>query len=366
MINNLLLSLHRIFALVKKEFLIILMDKKSRVVLFVPVIVQCIIFGYGASYHLLCVPYAILNSSSGELAFEFENELLNSPTFKLEKKCADDLCLSECLETSKCLLSINIPDDFEEKREIFVGTDARNTASANTAAAYLSEITQSLNNRYTSAAKIKINSRFLFNENNYTRYTILVGMCLALSVIQVLLLSALSVCREKEDGTYDMMLMTPSRPFELLIGKATAPICIASLQSLIMIMICIFYFGIPMRGSVISVMILIFTFAATVVGIGLAISTIAKTTQQALVTGFILCLVLIMTSGLITAVDGMPDYFKAVALINPVYYGINAIWQIFLQGKGYLEVLNLVCPLIVTGVITLSTAAWLFRHRIDS
>ncbi|MGN1282134.1 MAG: ABC transporter permease [Succinivibrio sp.] len=366
MSRTVLLSLQRILSLIKKEFLIILMDKKSRVVLFVPVIVQCIIFGYGASYHLQSVPYAIMNRSSGKLAFEFENELLNTPVFTLIKKCANDSCLKDCIETSKCLLSINIRDDFDDSREIFIGTDARNTASANTAAGYLSEITQSLNRRFSGKRGISINSRFLFNENNYTRYTILVGMCLALSVIQVLLLSALSVCREKEDGTYDMMLMTPSRPFELLIGKATAPICIAAVQSLIMILICVFYFSIPMRGSIISIMMLIFTFSATVVGIGLAVSTVAKTTQQALITGFILCLILIMTSGLITAVDGMPAYFKVVAAINPVHYGINAIWQIFLQGKGYFEVLGLILPLIGTGIVTLSVAAWLFRHRIDN
>ncbi|MGN0915165.1 MAG: ABC transporter permease [Succinivibrio sp.] len=359
------LSFYRILALVKKEFLTILMDKKNRLVLFVPVIIQCIIFGYGASYHLESVPYAIMNSSNHHFTRELETTLVNTPVFTFVKKCPTEKCLEECIETSKCLITISILDDFVTSHEIFVGTDARNTASANTAAGYLSEITHNLYSSMYNISSLKINSRFLFNENNYTRYTILVGMCMALSVIQVLLLSALSVCREKEDGTYDMMLMTPSRPFELLIGKAIAPIAIAALQSFILILICVFYFNIPMRGSVISVVVLILTFATTIVGIGLAISTIANTTQQALISGFILCLLLIMTSGLITSVDGMPNYFKVVAKVNPVYYGINAIWRIFLEGKGYLDVIQLMIPLYLTGAVTLSIAAWLFRNRVN-
>lgn len=358
-------SLLRILALVKKEILTILMDKKSRIVLFAPVIVQCIIFGYGASYHLESVPYSILNLSNDSASYELEHELLNTPRFKLIKNCHTIGCLRNSVDSQKSLIGIFIDSDFKNKRQANIILDARNTASANTASGYVAAIVDKVNDRLYGKSVLSINSRFLFNENNYTRYTILIGMTLALSVIQVLLLSSLSVSREKEEGSYDMMIMTPARPFEMLIGKAIPPVVIAFAQSLILILICRFYFEIPMRGNIFAIFTLVIIFAFAVVGIGLAISTLSKTTMQSLVTGFSLCLVLIMSSGLITAVDGMPAWFKAVAYCNPVYYGINSMWQLYLQGTSIFDLTEKIIPLILVGIVTLSMAAYLFRHKLE-
>lgn len=358
-------SLLRILALIKKEILTILMDKKSRIVLFAPIVVQCIIFGYGASYHLENVPYTIYNQSNDSAAFEIEQELLNTPKFSLIEKCHTMDSLRDSVDSQKSLIGIFIASDFKNTKQVNIILDARNTASANTASGYVSSIVESVNDRLYGKSALTINSRFLFNENNYTRYTILIGMTLALSVIQVLLLSSLSVSREKEEGSYDMMIMTPARPFEMLIGKAIPPVVIAFVQSFILILICRFYFEIPMRGSILAIFTLIIIFAFAVVGIGLAISTLSKTTMQSLVAGFSLCLVLIMSSGLITSVDGMPSWFKAVAYCNPVYYGINCMWQLYLQGTSIFDLTEKIIPLIIVGTVTLSMASYLFRHKLE-
>ena len=358
-------SLLRFLALIKKEILPILMDKKSRAVLFAPIIVQCIIFGYGASYHLESVPYAIYNQSNDSVSYEIEQELLKTPKFKLIEKCHTMGCLRESVDSQKSLIGIFIDSNFKNTLQANIILDARNTASANTASGYVTSIIENINNRLYGKSALNINSRFLFNENNYTRYTILIGMTLALSVIQVLLLSSLSVSREKEEGSYDMMIMTPARPFEMLIGKAIPPIVIAFIQSFILIAICRFYFEIPMRGNIFAIFTLITIFAFAIVGIGLAISTLSKTTMQSLVAGFSLCLVLIMASGLITAVDGMPYWFKAVAYCNPVYYGINSMWQLYLQGCSIFDLTDKIIPLIMVGIVTLSMASYLFRHKLE-
>lgn len=354
-------SLLRIYGLIIKEFLIILKDKSSRVILFAPIIVQCFIFGYGASYHLEHVPYAIYCQDNSKEAFSLHMRIKHTPKFEEIAVCTDIRCLTDKIDSQKALLGIYIPENFFRTKQIDILTDARNTASANTAAAYVTQIIDTNSN----ASKI-INYRYLFNLNNYTRYTILIGMCLGLSVIQVLLLSALSVCREKEDGTYDMMLMTPSKTYELLIGKAIAPVVIAAIQSTILILICNFYFNIEIKGSICSLLTLIVLFDLAIVGLGLAISTLCKTTMQALISGFSCCLVLILTSGLLTSIDGMPSWFKLVAQINPVHYGIYAIWNIYLEGKGIFDILSLLIPLVILGSITFSIAAYLFRHRIDN
>lgn len=354
----------RILALVKKEILTILMDKNSRVILFAPVIAQCIIFGYGASYHLEHVPYAIYNEARDDLSNEIIQTISNTQRFDLVQNCTSLQELKDSVDSQKSLIGIYIASDFKDTKNIYVALDARNTASANTAVGYVSYIVENINNQI-KASPLNINTRFLFNENNYTRYTILIGMTLALSVIQVLLLSSLSVSREKEEGTFDMMIMTPARPFEMLIGKAIPPIIIATIQSLTLIAICVFYFDIPMRGSFIDVMALVIIFACAIVGMGLAISTISKTTMQSLVTAFSLCLILIMASGLITSVDGMPQWFKYVSYCDPLYYGINSMWRIFLQGQTLLDCINLLIPLVLVEIVTLGLAGFLFRHHLD-
>ncbi len=355
----------RILALIKKEFLTILMDQSSRLILIAPVIVQCIIFGYGASYHLEHVPYAICNESNDHLAYEIENELEHTPKFELVAKCLSEQCVKDNVDDQQSLLGIYIASDFKSTHQLLVVTDARNTASANTAAGYVSSIIEKLNDEICGKNAVAINSRYLYNENNYTRYTILIGMTLALSVIQVLLLASLSVSREKEEGSYDMMIMTPSRTFEMLIGKAVAPVIIAMLQSLMLIAICNFYFEIPIRGNIFAITALIAIFSFAIVGIGLAISTVSRTTMQSLITAFSLCLIFIMSSGLITAVDGMPGWFRTVAYCNPLFYGINAMWELYLEGYSFAAVGDKLIPLFVVGGISMSLAAILFKHKLD-
>ncbi len=358
-------SYFRILALIRKEILTILKDPKSRIILIAPIIVQCVIFGYGASFHLEHIPYSFLSQSNSKLSYEFEQTLKNTQRFELDKLCTSIDCLQQSIDSQTSLIAIFIDADFDNTHKINIMMDARNTASANTALSYVSQIIEMLNQQYFAKSPLTIESQFLFNENNYTRYTVLIGMCLALSIIQVLLLSALSVTREKEEGSYDMMIMTPARPLELLLGKALPSIIIAIVQSLILISICYFYFEIPLRGRLIDVVSQILIFSFTIVGLGLSISTLSNTTLQSLILGFTFSILLILTSGLITSVEAMPALFKYVSYINPAYYGINGIWKLYLEGKTLLDIIDLQIPLVIMSILSLSLATYLFRHKLN-
>lgn len=359
------ITFFRIIALCKKEMLTILKDPKSRVVLFVPIIVQSLIFGYGASFELKHIPFSYFQNTVDKKSQDFIFELLNSHGFELVHHCHSMQCLEDDISNEKALLGLYFSSDFKHNHKIMVITDARNSVSANTAVSYLNAVSEKFNNNGKSSRLLDVNYRYLYNENVNTRYTILVGMCLALSVIQVLLLSSLSVSREKEEGSYDMMIMTPASPFELLIGKALVPIIISTIQCCILVTICVYYFAIPLKGNFLSLLFIILLFANTIVGIGLTISTLSKTTMQSLIIAFCMCLILIMTSGLLTSVDGMPWWFKYVAYANPLYYGINAMWRVFLEGASLFSVINLLMPLIVVGICTMSLATYFFRSRLD-
>ena len=352
-------SVLRILALVKKECIMMWLDKGTRKILIIPIIVQCIVFGYGASFNLSHVPYVLLDESHSVQSLRLSLRLEHNHLFTLAQKCISQDCFVTAMNEGQGLVGLHLPPDFDSTGDIYLITDARNTAAANTAAFYL-------NSMLTPDTATRINYRFYFNEHNLTRYTILSSMILALSLIQVLLLSALTVAREREDGNFDMLLMTPANSAEILVGKALPPAVAAFMQSLILFLICRFYFGIELKGSVFLLFGVVAVFDLAVVGVGLAVSAIARTAQQALISAFIIALPCIILSGLITPLAAMPEALQfLVKAINPLYYGIEALQRIYLEGACFADIWYLLLPLIGCAFITMPVAMYLFRHHLD-
>ena len=254
--------LTRLLALIYKEFVVILMDKGSRKILILPIIIQSILFGYGATFNLESVPYILYQDSFDPDATAIVQRINHNGTFNLTKYCTSEQCFKESLDAGEGLVGIYIAGDFTHTRTIYLASDARNTASANTAAGYVQSIVTAYNNEqkeryhtatsggtYSSPSAVSVNFRYLYNTNNITRFGLMTGMILALSMIQVMMLASLSVSREREDGTFDMMLMSPLSPVEILVGKALPPTVIAVLQGLVLFLICLLWFDIPFNGN---------------------------------------------------------------------------------------------------------------------
>ena len=365
MLETLIFSINRIIALIKKEFLAMILDKNTRKILVLPIIIQSLLFGYGATFNFDKVPYVLLNESSDTLALNLINDINGGKFFKLQKQCFNYPCFKEAIDNKEGLLGLYIKDNFKSTHELMLICDARNTASANTALSYMSDLIEQYFAKNGIKSPLNIEYRFLFNEQNYTRYTLLTGMILGLSLIQVLMLSSFCISREREDGTYDMMLMTPLNVFEILIGKAIVPVGVAIFQGLLLFIICRYYFAIPFRGSLFVLFIILFIFALCFVGLGLAISSFCNTSQQSLVCSFSLVLPFIILSGMITPVEAMPSYFQICAKLNPVYYGVMALLRVYLQGQNLFDVLHLLMPLMLLALITMSFSLYLFRHRLE-
>lgn len=367
MINS-LVAWTRLWALIRKEFVVMLMDKGTRKILILPIIIQSILFGYGATFNLEQVPYVIFQDSADQSAVSLVHQINNNKTFTLVKACPDEFCFNEAINHGDALLGIYIANDFAKSKTIFVATDARNTSSANTALGYISSIV----NRYNQEQKerlgifggINIDYRYFYNVNNYTRYSIMTGMILALSMIQVMMLSSLSVSREREEGTFDMMLMAPLTPIEILIGKAFPPTFIAVTQGLCLFLICVLWFDIPFQGNFASLVFVITIFSLCIVGIGLAISALTNTSQQSVVIAFTIVLPTIILSGMITPRDAMPQFMQYISLVNPFYYGLEALRRIYLEGQTLMQVFHLLLPLLAIGTVTLSSAVYLFRGKL--
>lgn len=371
--TGLAMAYTRLWALIQKEFVVIFMDKGTRKILVMPIVIQSLLFGYGASFNLEQVPYTLYQESFDRTATEVVQRINNNSTFSLVRFCTDTPCIRQSIDRGEALLGLYIARDFNRTHNILVVTDARNTASANTAAGYLQQIISQYNSEIAdrkgntvSLARggPEITHRFLFNPNNITRYGILTGMILALSMIQVMMLASLSVSREREEGTFDMMLMAPLTPVEILIGKAIPPTLIAIAQGMTLFLICVLWFDIGFQGSFAALFTVMTIFSLCTVGIGLTISALSSTAQQSIVMSFTFILPTIILSGLITPLEAMPDFMQHITLINPFYYGLEAVHRIYLESQTFAQIFHLLLPLIALGIITMGCAVWLFRGKL--
>lgn len=354
-----------IWALFKKELIVILMDPGSRKVLVVPIVMQSVIFGYGANFQLNSVPYVAFNASPAAEARQLMHDIELNPLFESGKKCLSLQCVEKAVGDADALAGIYIAPDFSATRQVNLLLDARHTASANTAALYIQQLVSDFNDDKYGKTAVRLETRKYYNENNSTRFSIMTGMILALSIIQVVMLASLEISREREEGSFDMMLMTPASSFDMLLGKALPPVMVALFQSLLLTAICVWYFNIPFIGSVLDLTLVILMFALACVGIGLVISVLSKTTLMSIILAFLVVMPSILVSGMLTPVDAMPAWFRPVAWCNPLYYGVEAVWRVYLEGESLEQVTSLMIPLMVIACITFSVAGKLFRSRLN-
>ncbi|WP_338770808.1 ABC transporter permease [Massilia sp. METH4] len=367
--------LRRVANLCRKEFLAILKDPKSRAILVVPALVQSMVFGYAATYDLADVPYALLDQSRGGAAHELAARLDGTGVFRRVANLATQEEMRSAIDTQRVLLVLHIPPDFErrlhagEPAPVQVILDGRNSNTAGSAAAYVNAVVAGFNRQWrgrhgASPSPLDIRSRAWFNPNLETRWNLMPGLIAALSMLQTLLLTALSVAREREQGTFDQLLVTPMTPAEIMVGKALPPICIGLLQSTLILLVTRFWFGVPMAGSAWQLYAALALFTVACVGIGLSISAVAANMQQAMLYTFVLVMPMMLLSGLTTPVRNMPELLQVLTWANPLRFGIDMVQRIYLEGVGLAVVWRDTIPLIVIAALALPLAAWLFRNRL--
>ena len=284
--------------------------------------------------------------------------------------------IAEVIDGNEALVVLSIPSDFQQRLNagqtapLQVILDGRNSSTAGSAAAYVGSIVASYNAAQSSSTGggtggIRIERRAWFNPNLESRWNMMPAMIGALSMLQTLLIAALSVAREREQGTFDQLLVTPLTPFQILIGKAIPAILIGLLQSTIIFLVIRFWFQIPMNGSVwlLYAGLLVFNIAA--VGVGLSVSAVSLNMQQAMLYTFLLIMPLMLLSGLLTPVKNMPEVLQIATYVNPLRFGMEIVRRVYLEGAGFIDIWRSFIPLLAMGAISLPLAAWLFRNRLS-
>ena len=361
----------------QKELLTTLKDRRMRAMMVVPALMQGFLFGYAASYNLDNVPYAVVDEDRSASSRSLLGHFAGSGSFQLVAMPDSPREIGQLIDREEILLAVVIPGDFERKlqqgqaAEVQVIADGRNSSVAGMATGYASRIVAEWNlERMAEATGVKggqgsvsVESRTWFNPNQITRWIFSPGLIAMIAFVQVLLLAGMSIAREREQGTFDQLLVTPLSPAELLLGKAVPPMLIGLVQSTILFCIARFWFRIPFAGSLATLYLALILFIFSLIGVGLMISAISESMQQVMVYLMVLMMPMVLLSGLATPVINMPEALQYATYADPLRFAVDAVRRIYLEGAAAGDLLGDFVPMLLISAITLPLSGWLFYNR---
>ncbi|WP_302294660.1 ABC transporter permease [Pyramidobacter piscolens] len=369
--QNFILSCRKILFVIQKELLCTVKDPKSRVIMIVPVLLQTLLFGFAASYDLDEVPYALLDLSHSRYANELIAQFDGSGVFKRVRVLSNFEQIADCLDSGQAAVAICIGANFAalltsgNAASVQVITDGRNTMTSGVIVNYVAGVIAAYNTRLRGGQLgVAIRTINWYNPNLITRWMFLPGLLPMMSLVQVMILAGLSVAREREQGTFDQLLVTPLTPVEILVGKAVPPVLIGLAQVTAILMISVLYFSVRMVGSLLTLYLVLLVFLISSAGIGLSISAVADRMQQVIVYCFVILLPVILLSGMATPIQNMPPALQVLTCINPLRFAIEAVRRIYLEGAGVGTIFHDFIPMLAVATLTLPAAAWLFRHKL--
>ncbi len=206
--------------------------------------------------------------------------------------------------------------------------------------------------------------RAWYNPNLKSRWFIVPGIVGLLTLVVSLLVTALSIAREREDGTFDQLLVTPLTPLEIILGKIIPGFVIGFAESTAIVLVATLVFHVPLRGSIPALYLGVFLFTLSGLGVGLMISAISQTQQQGLLGSFLFLVPSIILSGFATPIANMPKIIQDLTLLNPLRYFLVILREVFLQGAGLRLLLPEYGALAAIGIAALFLAGHFFKKRV--
>lgn len=372
---------HRIRSLIVKEMLAVFRDPRSRFVLVVPPLIQMVIFSFAATQEVRNVRMVVFDQDGGIAARELIARFAGSRTFTSVRLLHGQGEIRDAIDSEDALLAMTIDPAFS--RDLQAGRaphlqlilDGRRANAAAVVLGYANTIISDFSRaaaaerlastrraRQTSSAIV---SRAWFNPNLSSVWNTVPALVGILTTLIGLLITALSVARERELGTFEQLLVSPLRPAEILIGKTVPALALGFTEGMLMATAGRLVFGLPMVGSMLLLALSILVFLLAIVGIGLVISSIAKTQQQAILGAFTFMVPGVLLSGFATPIENMPPWLAWVTCANPLRYFLVLSKGIFLEGMDLRIATMSLWPLLLIAAVTLGSAAWLFRHRME-
>lgn len=373
----------RIYRMMIKEFIQVLRDPRMRFLIFVTPVVQLIVFGFAVTTDVEHIKTAVLDQDRSVESRALVEQFTSSGYFDVIVHAGTPEELGELLDRTKVIAAIQIDrgfaDDLAAGRQtsIQVLIDGTDSNTGTVAMDYAQKITAAFSRRQldidalqatTASAPsglVELRSRAWYNPDLKSRYYNVPGVVAVVLLMTSLLLTSMAVVREREIGTMEQLMVTPIRPLELILGKTLPFVVISYVDLVVVMLVAVHGFDIPIRGSGILLIFGAGLYLMSTIGVGLFISTISMTQQQALMSSFFFFLPATLLSGFMFPIENMPDPAQWITYLNPLRYFLVIIRDVFLKGSG----IDLLWPqfmaLGILGTLVLAFSAVRFHKRID-
>lgn len=369
--------LRKILCLIRKELLTALKDKKIRISILAPPIMQLFIFTFAATLEVKNVPIGILNKDHGARGGDLVERFYGASTFnKNIYLLRSENEIAPFIDTQKGIMVVAISEKFS--RDIEAGDsadvqlifDGRKSNSAQIVSGYASEIINQFHRDLQNVSdvtfsKVSIIPRVWFNPNLFYFWYNIPCLVVILAMVTCLVITTQSIAREREMGTFDQLLVSPLLPFEILIGKFVPGIIVGVLEGILMIGIGVTILSVPFTGSFLLYALSLLIFVSSISAVGLFISAVSATQQQAMFGTFLFMLPAVLLSGFATPIDTMPPFFQWITTIIPLRYMLVISKGIFLKSMSFNTVVSNLWPLILLSFGYFIGAGFFFKRRIQ-
>ncbi|MBU1001564.1 MAG: ABC transporter permease [Proteobacteria bacterium] len=364
----------RLRAQIIKELLSVLRDPKSRLILIGPPLLQLLIFSFAATLEVRNVDIAVYDRDAGRWSQELVARVGAAGFVHRLHPVHSPAELTLMIERREVIAAIDIPEQFS--REIVAGREAkaqvildgRRANSGQVVFGYLNAIASGLGaelNATGQGAGQSVAVRHWFNPNLIYLWFVVPGIGGILVSFEALLITALSIARERELGTFDQLLVSPCTPLEIIVAKMAPGLMICTVLGLFMMAAAVFAFGIPFTGSFWLLFLSLELFTLSMLGIGLAISAVSSTQQQGILGAFSIMVPATLMSGFATPVENMPLFLQWVAQAIPLKHYLIILQGSFLKALPLPEILVNAWPMAVIALITLTIATLFVRSKLQ-
>lgn len=376
--------LGRLRQMLIKEFLQVFRDKRARFFLFGPPIIQMLVFGYAATLEIKHVPTAIVDYDNSQVSRDLIARFEASHYFDVRKRLADRGEVAAMIDAGDVTMAIQINSGFAgkvqkgETAHLQVIVDSTNSNSALVGLGYVNEVTAAFAREYRLRAlqrkvpllaerlpDIILDRRPWYNVDMRSQWFFVPGVIGNLVLVIVVTLTAFAVVREREIGTLEQIMVTPIRRVEFILGKTIPFFLLGLLDAVLISAVGTLWFRVPLAGSIGTLALGTILFLLCMLGVGLLISTVSKTQQQAMVTGFFFIMPAIIFSGFGSPISSMPTLLQLLTYLDPLRYYQVVLRSVYLKGVG-LEVLwPQLAAMALIGVVLLTISVFRFQKSLE-
>ena len=368
--------LRRLHALIIKELFALWRDPRTRVILVVPPIVQLLVFAFAMTQEVRNVRMAVLNQDLGLASRELVQRFAGSPYFAEVRALRGPQEIAGALDGAAAVLVLQIGPDFSRNlaagrpAEVEALLDGRRSNAAQLVEGYAEAIVDRFNLDWAARQHLALPASVLvgrawFNANLTARWSTVPGLIGTLTMLLGIVVTGLSVARERELGTFEQLLVSPLTPVEILFGKAVPAFLIGIGEASLILAISVFVLQVPFRGDLALLYAGMAVYLTAVIGVGLFISSLVSTQQQAILGAFTFFAPAVLLSGFLTPVENMPAWLQPLTLIDPMTYFTIISRGVFLKDMPLIEVARNLWPMALIALATQSAAAWLFGRRLQ-